>query len=675
MSRDPLVPQITKPTPTVSEETIEAYGITWRPDPEPGYEGRYKGILRKNGVEIELFFVIPPNMESRPELVGDHTNPMNTTKRFIVNQNQFYAYNREFTDSNNIRWKILGRGNFNIVYDTTLLEDKTLGNVTYPAGEHLVYRIPLETYIPLLLAPEDVRTVAKINSAKRTVRLLNEIRTKTNAEARYPLATLYDSGLIAPFFEGNNIQDPILLRDKTLELGVRTGRDLFDSISGNIKDNGLVHDASFALRGGSPDSEAFLLTNPLLYSEWFYKNSTKQKYFPTIQINRAMAFLSFKCPNSNIDHRQFKLLEGNERVVTALAAAHDNPEILSRAKVEDYFNPNSQRSSEEEECARRDLAPDELMAKIELRNKIIAENKYSYDQFTELNTMIFRTLTDRRVKLILNLVDHWELTHLDALNIVRKWYSAWLTDICQLSNDSLGMLKPLIIQFIHHNIHRDTIGQYTQKLAKLSLESDENQFPNIMDFLRNVFNLITDSTLLSEFLDALNLPTIQHTMSRLLFFAIKNISPRVAQYSLECPVSSETFTFVTDQIDGANANGKFTLTAFTYLMSIFNFPENIAREAIKNMASKHVRWVVNCATTNIKKEIDEVRSHFLTFLANPNSAFPNAVQIFAANQLHKRNDAASFAVVCTAGLIPNRPPTSSNNRPQPSSLPQIVLRV
>ncbi len=670
MSRDSL-PQRPATEPTISQGTIVAYGITWHP--KQGCEGIYTGTHRdRDDEEIELRFVISPNMASRPELAGDHTNPnsMHTKEHFIVNKEDFYAYNKEFTDSNNIKWKCLGHGTFNIVYETTLLEAKTLGNVAYPASTHLVYRIPLEAYTPLALTSEDVRLIAQVNSSRRTVRILNEIRVSTNAEARYPLATLYGSGLISPFFDGNNIQDPMLLRDILLEFCIRTGRLLFDGIvPGNIKDNGLAPDISFALRSNSPDSEAYLSENSDVYDEFYFDCRVRQKIFPAIQITKAMAYLRFKFPH--IDSRQLILLKNNARVITALAAAYDsrNPETLLKAKVEAYFNPGPQRSPEEEERAQRELAPDGLMAKIELRNKITEGTRLSYKDFKAINTTLFTAeLSDRKRELISMLADANKEKFLDVLKAACELTDERITDVFKLLE--LKVPVTLINEFIAIKIN---FPAFRNKLEALC-DHHADQFPKIMALFCRAFQKIGQpynrelfKSVFSRSWEILHLETVQQISTALIFLLTTDIdNPRqfVIQF-LGNPVSPETTTFVEHQMN--KQNGQSALRVFAYLIRTFEFPENAARETIEVMSSDSIAGILT-RIRDARSNKEALRKEILEFLTRLHSR-PVSVSTkeFAENQIRKRNDAISVSAAGIAGLMA-RPPSGPRQQATSNSL-------
>jgi len=263
---------------------------------------------------------------------------LNSKKMFFVGDT-LHLYPKSIMYEDGITWNYYANGNYNVIYRTTLEKPLIIGDVTYPAGSELVYRMMLPKDQDQ--DSESDQSEIDTNHPERTVRLFNEKREKMAHADLYQPASVYSKGSIAPFLSAENLTIPEIRR-AILDDFVRTGRVTMDGIApGNYKrlprsQQSVCVDPAFSIRSSSPDSLEFFRTHKDLYNEWFKANT--KKFGAPVEMTKALLYLEFINKQLSFDHRRATLLEHDPLAVSLFALAYDNELGLKPDVIQHYFS-------------------------------------------------------------------------------------------------------------------------------------------------------------------------------------------------------------------------------------------------------------------------------------------------------------------------------------------------
>lgn len=326
------------------------FSVEWTQANEPGLSGLSCHVV-SNPFRVGKFKITPEQYKKiylltheaspPPERSGDGEKIYMMSSATVLKDDieVLVGYNKSFTDNNQLEWRYLSNGSFNVIYTASLTRDLVLENgVCYSSGTCLAYRIPIVDFN----ADERRDPGCILSRPDRIARLACEFSGMT--------ATRYESGTVSPFIDGECASDAGI-RSGVLADFIRAGRVVVDGIAkGNYRifnEAPICVDVAFGIRPGSPMSELFWQKNRGTYQHWWRDNNAR--YPLSINMIKALLYLQ----ETGINYRLADILAECDDMVDLLANAHDflfytKCYAYSPNTLNDFFrNPSVDKVTEE----------------------------------------------------------------------------------------------------------------------------------------------------------------------------------------------------------------------------------------------------------------------------------------------------------------------------------------
>lgn len=268
--------------------------------------------------EIELISFVPENLnassidEKVEQLMSTAVIKCSDKNRHIL------CFRQRFTDTNGVVWDYLGNGSYNTVYRTKLAEPLPVGDVRYPVGADLVFRLHNDRFS----TPADTSTDSLCRPTRAT-RLLNLVETAFHYNSNRLPTSVYLDGLISPFINRSKIE-PSELPQNILQLYLKTGRIILDgSVPGNLLKGPHFPDLDFAIRRDSQASISYWgsTSNRTHINAWFFSEESKNRNADSVRMIKALLYLEW---HQQIPDRRIAIeLANNPKAVYLLNAAYN----------------------------------------------------------------------------------------------------------------------------------------------------------------------------------------------------------------------------------------------------------------------------------------------------------------------------------------------------------------